>query len=171
MQTFKKHWEISKNWQLIYPIFGVLGLVYSAYKLSVLIFKHKEDLLLNIFGALVLFFLLLKLTLLIFKKLEKRWVVNEKWQIIRIFIIFAITGTSSIFLTSPIFESIGLHKATFSDSVFLLILYYIIKFFAILPIYKVLLLVFGWMFGEYNFFRAFVLKMVNRFLFKKSVKE
>lgn len=169
MRKFRQNWEISKNWQLLYPIFGVLALIYSAFKLSVLIFK--DSVLLNIFGTVILFSILIKLTVFILKKLEKRWVVNEKWQIIRIFIIFAITGTTSLYVTTPIFNAIGFTKEAFSDSSFYLILYYIIKFFAILPFYKILLLVFGWIFGEYKFFFAFVKKMFDRFLLKKSSKE
>ena len=169
--NIKQHWEISKNWQFVYPIFGLITLMYGAYKLSAVIFKHKEDVLLNVFGALLLFFALLNFSLFLFKKLEKRWQVKEKWQIIRIFTIFAITGTSSIYVTTPIVEAIGLHKEAFSESGLQLTFYYIIKFFAILPFYKILLLVFGWLLGEYQFFKAFVLKMFNRFRSKKSVKE
>ena len=169
MQKFKQKWEISKNWQLLYPLFGVLSLLYSAYKLSVLIFN--DSILLNILGTAVIFFILLKLTVFILKKLEKRWIVQERWQITRIFIIFAITGTSSLYVTSPIFNAIGLTKDAFSDNAFYLVLYYVIKFFAILPFYKILLLVFGWIFGEYKFFLAFVKKMFDRFRLKKTTKE
>lgn len=170
MQKFKTSWEISKNWQLLYPIIGILGLIYGAYKLSILIFGHKDDILLDVFGTVVLFYILLKLTLFLFGKLEKRWLVAEKWQIIRIFIVFAITGTSSLIITEPLFDFIGFNKEAFSSSVFLIVIFYILKFFAILPFYKGLLLVFGWLLGEYSFFYPFVMKMVNRFRFKKPVK-
>ena len=169
MQKFKQKWEISKNWQLLYPLFGVLSLLYSAYKLSVLIFQ--DSILFNILGTVILFFVLLKLTVFILKKLEKRWIVKERWQITRIFIIFAITGTTSLYVTTPIFNAIGLTKDAFSDNAFYLVLYYVIKFFAILPFYKILLLVFGWIFGEYKFFYAFVKKMFDRFRLKKTTKE
>ena len=169
MRKFKQKWEISKNWQLLYPLFGVLGLLYSAFKLSILIFKDST--LLNIIGTAILFFILLKLTVFILKKLEKRWIVEERWQITRIFIIFAITGTTSLYVTTPIFNAIGFTKDAFSANTFYLIIYYILKFFAILPFYKILLVVFGWTFGEFKFFYAFTIKMLNRFRLKKSTKE
>ena len=169
MQKFKQTWEISKNWQLLYPIFGILGLIYSAYKISVAIFK--DSIFLNVIGVIVLFYVLLKVTVFILKKLEKRWIVNERWQIIRIFIIFAITGTSSLYVTNPILNFIGLTKEGFSDSGLQLTFYYILKFIAILPFYQILLLIFGWILGEYKFFASFVKKMMNRFKSKKSVKE
>ena len=168
MKRFKERWEISKNWQLIYPAIGIVGLVYSAIKLSILLFDTA--LVLNILGTLVLFSLLLLLTLFIFKKLENRWVVKERWQIIRIFLIFALTGTTSLIVTKPIFESLGFTKEAFGESGFMVFIFYFLKFFAILPFYKILLLVFGWLFGEYSFFLPFVKKMFDRFRFKKTVK-
>lgn len=169
MNKFKQNWEISRNWQLLYPLFGFVGLFYGGFKISNVIFEN--NLLLLILGTVVFTFILLKLCLLIFKKLEKRWIVDEKWQIIRIFIIFAITGTSSLYVTNPIFEAIGFTKDAFGNNSFFIILYYVLKFIAILPFYKILLLIFGWIFGEYKFFLSFVKKMLNRFRFKKSVKE
>jgi len=169
MQKFKQKWEISNNWQLLYPFFGVLGLIYGAYKLSALIFD--DSILFNVIGTTILFYVLLKITVFILKKLEKRWIVNERWKIIKLFMIFGITGTTSLYVTTPIFNAIGLTKDAFSENAFYLILYYVIKFFAILPFYKVLLLIFGWVFGEFKFFYSFVKKMLDRFRFKRSVKE
>lgn len=169
MHKFKQTWEISKNWQLLYPLFGVIALLYSALKLSVLIFK--DSVVFNVIGTAIIFFVLLKLTVFILKKLEKRWIVQERWQITRIFMIFAITGTTSLYVTTPIFNAIGLTKDAFSDNAFYIVLYYVIKFFAILPFYKILLLVFGWILGEYKFFYAFVKKMLDRFRLKKSTKD
>lgn len=169
MQKFKQNWEISKNWQLLYLVFGILGLVYSAYKLSVLIFN--ESILLNIIGTIILFIVLLKLTVFILNKLEKRWIVDKRWKIIKLFMIFGITGTTSLFVTTPIFKAIGLTKEAFSENTLYIVLYYVIKFFAILPFYKILLLIFGWIFGEFEFYFTFVKKMFNRFRFKRSVKE
>ena len=170
MQKFKHNWEITKNWQLLYPFFGVLALLYSAYKLSLLFVK--DSILLNVIITVVLFYALLKLTLFIFKKLEKRWVVNEKWQIIRVFMVFAITGPVCLYvITNPILNALDLTKESFSDSTTNLALYRIIKFIAILPLYQVVLLIVGWLFGEYKFFYAFIKKMLGRFNLKKITKE
>jgi len=164
MQKFKKNWEINKNWQLLFPFFGIIGLIYSGNKLSVLFFK--DSILLNIVGTITLFFVLLKLTVFILKKLEKHWIVDKKWKIIKLFMIFGITGTTSLFVTTPIFNAIGLTKENFGDNTFYVILYYVIKFFAILPFYKILLLIFGWIFGEFEFYITFVKKFFNRFMFR-----
>ena len=169
MKKFKKTWEISKNWQLLYPFFGILGLFYSAYRISLAIFK--DSIFLNVLSTIILFYVLLKVCVFTLKKLEKRWIVNERWQIIRIFIIFAITGTSSLYVTNPILNFIGLTKDVLSGNALQLTVYYALKFIVILPFYQLLLLMFGWIFGEYKFFSSFVKKMLNRFKSKKSVKE
>jgi len=168
MQKFKKNWEINKNWQLLFPFFGIIGLIYSGNKLSVLFFK--DSILLNIVGTIILFFVLLKLTVFILKKLEKHWIVDQKWKIIKLFMIFGITGTTSLFVTTPIFNAIGLTKENFGDNTFYVILYYVIKFFAILPFYKILLLIFGWIFGEFEFYITFVKKFFNRFMLRQCAK-
>ena len=34
MKNFKEKWEIQQNWQLIFPFFGLIGLIYSGFKIS-----------------------------------------------------------------------------------------------------------------------------------------
>lgn len=169
MKKFKEIWEISRNWQLLYPLLGLVGLLYSAYKISLAIFK--VNLLINVVATIFLFYVLIKVSVFTLKKLEKRWEVSERWQIIRIFIIFAITGTSSLYVSSPILNEIGLTKDVFDFNIFSLSVYYVLKFLAILPVYQILLLFFGWLFGEYKFFSTFVKKMLSRFKRKKTTKE
>ena len=169
MKKFRKNWEISKNWQLLYPFFGLIGLIYGAYKISLSIFD--DNLALIIPSTVIFFYLLVKISLFTLKKLESRWKVAERWQIIRIFIIFAITGTSSLYVSSPILNALGLNKEIFDINALTLSVYYVLKFIAILPAYQILLLLFGWLLGEYDFFSSFVKKMLSRFKSKKSVKE
>ena len=52
LKNFKKHWEITSNWQLTIPLMGIIGLFYSSYKL-VRIFAI-ESLAINIALSLVL---------------------------------------------------------------------------------------------------------------------
>ena len=87
MEDFKKRWEITKNWQLFFPLVGLLGLFYSSYKI-VSVLKSELHVALKLTISILITSILLKLTLLIFKKLEKKWVVKQRWEIIRIFIVF-----------------------------------------------------------------------------------
>ena len=103
LNNFKKHWEITSNWQLIIPLMGIIGLFYSSYKL-VRIFSI-ESLAFNIALSLVVSIILLKFTLFLFKKLEKKWKLTYRWEMIRVFIVFAITGSSSAIVGKPFLNS------------------------------------------------------------------
>lgn len=163
MNTFKDKWEITQNWQLLFPFIGLIGLGYSAYKLAYLITKSFPTVVTIIFSVIV-FFILLKVTLWIFKKLETKWVVTYRWEMIRIFIVFAITGTSSMFIGRPIMKLLGITKENLNP------LFYWILFIIIgLIFYQILLVFFGWLFGQFQFFWEFEKKMLKRMGFKRFI--
>ncbi|WP_405571380.1 DUF6787 family protein [Winogradskyella sp. Asnod2-B02-A] len=161
MDKFKKHWEIQHNWQLLFPFFGLLILGYSAFKISNA-FLENYGLTLTIVAALIIFFLLLKLTLLIFKKLEKKWILDYKWEMIRVFMVFAITGSSSLIVGRPIIKFIGITKENLNP-----ILYWFLYIIIGLVFYQILLVTFGWLFGQFKFFWEFEKKMLRRFGLKR----
>lgn len=163
MNNFKTRWEISQNWQLLFPFLGLLALGYSAFKLANL---FSKDLHIGVTIAItaLLFFVLLKFTLFLFKKLEHKWVVNQKWEMIRIFMVFAITGSSSVFIGRPIIKAIGITPDNLGTT-----LYWILYIFIGLVFYQILLVFFGWLFGQFDFFWAFEKKMLRRFGLKRFV--
>ncbi|WP_299100246.1 DUF6787 family protein [uncultured Winogradskyella sp.] len=161
MEKFKKHWEIQHNWQLLFPFFGLIGLGYSAFKISNSILKDNH-LILIIAVASILFFLLLKLTLFIFKKLEKKWILDYKWEMIRVFMVFAITGSSSLIVGRPIIKLLGITKENLNP-----ILYLVLFIIIGLIFYQILLVTFGWLFGQFKFFWEFEKKMLRRFGLKR----
>ena len=165
MNRFKERWEIQNNWQLLWPIVGLIGLGYSSFKLAQ-IFGIQQDVLTIIIGV-ALFAILLHFTLKLFKFLESRWKVDQRWKVIRIFIVFAITGSLSVVVTKPVFEWVGLIKANFDSNFISTTFYFILKFILILPFYKILLVFFGWVFGEYKFFLNFAVKLANRLGLKR----
>lgn len=165
MQKFKERWQIQKNWQLIFPLMGVLGLVYSSFKL-VKIFITEPSIYLIASITLVLTYILIKFCLFIFKKLENKWVVDYRWEIIRIFLVFAVTGSSSLLVSRPIIAFLGINKEN------LHVMIYWVLFVAIsLICYQVLLVAFGWLFGQFQFFWAFEKKMLSRFGLDKFIGE
>lgn len=91
------------------------------------------------------------------KKLKERWNVTSNWQITIIFIVFAITGYSSLQLAKPFLTLIGIPE-TFQPHW----LYRILRIILIFPIYQVLLVLIGYIFGEFAFFWEFEKKMLNR---------
>jgi len=165
MQKFKQRWEIQQNWQLVFPVLGFFGLIYSSYKLS-LIFSKNSNVYITILVTAILFFLLLKFTLFVFKKLEKKWILEYKWEMIRVFIIFAITGSSSIVIGRPFIKFIGITKDNLNP-----FLYWILFVFITIVFYQILLVFFGWLLGQFQFFWNFEKKILRRFGLKRFLKE
>ncbi|MBW2937988.1 diacylglyceryl transferase [Aureisphaera sp. CAU 1614] len=89
------------------------------------------------------------------KRLKARWGVDTNWRVFVIFTVFAITGTTSAKFAGPLTEVLGITKELNP------FVYWPIRIIIILPIYKILLVIFGWLFGEYTFFKQFVLKMLR----------
>lgn len=155
LNNFKKHWEITSNWQLIIPLMGIIGLFYSSYKL-VRIFSI-ESLAFNIALSLVVSIILLKFTLILFKKLEKKWKLTYRWEMIRVFIVFAITGSSSAIVGKPFLKMVGITSNNLQPVIYWL-LYVLISFI----FYQVLLISIAWLFGQFQFFWDFEKKMIRR---------
>jgi hypothetical protein len=172
IQNFKNRWEINKNWQLIHPFLGMIATFFSAYLIARGIVKaisfqnETYTYIAMILISLAIAYILLKITFWLFTKLYKRWGVTQRWQLIAMFLVFAITGSTAGKLSNPLLELIGLAKDTTNGW-----LYWPVRILLIFPIYQVLLVIFGWIFGQYAFFKNFAIKMASRmglgFLFKK----
>lgn len=89
------------------------------------------------------------------KKLKERWGVTSNLQLTIIFIVFAITGSTAAYLSKPFTDLIGLTKDNLGW------LYLPVRLIAIFPIYNVLLVSIGFIFGQFNFFWNFEKKMLR----------
>lgn len=169
MNNFKKRWEIKASWQLIYPFLGIIALFFSAWLIT---YKTIGDFLKNVspiilyltyFISILFFFILfLKITLWLFNKLRSKWGVTYRWELIAIFLVFAITGSASARVSGPLLEIFGFQRGVFADDWYWGFLYWSIRILIIFPIYQVLLIAIGFLFGQYKFFRAFEEKMLSR---------
>lgn len=156
MKEFKEHWEIQQNWQLIFPLMGMVLLSYSSYKLANLLLPNFGIAMISLV-AIAITLVLLKGCLSLFKKLEKKWSVTYKWEMIRIFIVFSLTGSSSVFIGRPIIKLLGITQANLG-------IFYWFFYIAIgIIFYQILLVVFGWLLGQFSFFWEFEKKMLRRF--------
>ncbi len=99
-------------------------------------------------------------------KLKHRWGIDSNFQIIIIFIVFAITGSSATKLAAPICEFVGLDKETSPWP-----LYWFVRILLIFPLYQVLLVCFGWLFGQFSFFWKFEKKMLVRLGFSRFLND
>ncbi|KIO52698.1 DUF6787 family protein [Flavobacterium hibernum] len=98
-------------------------------------------------------------------KLKKRWGITSNIQAIIILIVFAITGSASAYLSRPFCELLTITKEDFGGW------FTLIRLLIIFPIYQVLLVAIGTLFGQFRFFWDFEKKMLKNmglgFLFKK----
>lgn len=88
-------------------------------------------------------------------KLKQRWNITSNWQLAIIFIVFAITGSTAAYLSKPFTNFIGLTKESIS-----LWLYWPIRILIIFPVYQVILVLIGALFGQFKFFWEFEKKML-----------
>ena len=98
---------------------------------------------------------------------KERWNIKSNWQVFVIIVVFAITGSTAAYLSKPILFSIGVEKGMVSNWV-----YFPLYIFLIFPVYQLLLVCFGFIFGQFTFFWAFEKKLLKScgfgFLFKKE---
>ncbi|RZJ72299.1 DUF6787 family protein [Flavobacterium sp.] len=90
------------------------------------------------------------------KKLKERWGITSGFQLVLIFVVFAITGSSAAYLSKPILAWFGIVKGETSGWI-----YYPLYIVLIFPVYQVLLIAFGTLFGQFRFFWAFEKRMLK----------
>jgi hypothetical protein len=102
----------------------------------------------------------------IIDKLKTRWQVESALQVVLILIVFSCTGTSVVMLKGPLYHLAGIDAST---PAYIRIPFYI---FTVLPAYQVLLLAYGFVFGQFRFFWNFEKKTWSRIrnLFSRKQK-
>ena len=99
------------------------------------------------------------------KGLKQRWGVTTNWQLAIIFVVFAITGSASAYLSKPFCVWLGIAQEDLGHWLTP------VRLLLIFPIYQVLLVAIGFLFGQFNFFWTFEKKMLKGmglgFLFKE----
>ena len=88
-------------------------------------------------------------------RLKQRWGITSNFQLVIIFLVFAITGSSSAWLSKPFCELLGITKEDFGGW------FTLIRLIIIFPIYQVLLVAIGTLFGQFRFFWNFEKKMLK----------
>ena len=157
MEALKSRWDITKNWQLIHVILGIVALLFCGFAISKAIIP-AENVVLLLCLTVLMSYVILNITLRLFKTLKTRWAVKYRWELIAIFLVFAITGSTSARLSVPFVELIGLDSLIQNKTIF-----WIVRILIIFPIYQILLIGFGWLFGQFEFFWDFEKKMLRRF--------
>lgn len=89
------------------------------------------------------------------KKLKSRWNIDTNKQLFIILLVFSVTGSSAAKLAAPITDLLGITR----DLGWYI--YWPIRILIIFPVYQVLLVFFGWVFGEFDFFWTFEKRMLR----------
>ena len=98
------------------------------------------------------------------ENLKKRWGITSNFQLVIIFVVFAITGSASAWLSKPVCNLIGINKEDLG------LWFTPVRLLVIFPLYPFVLMFFGYLFGQSKFFFPFSKKMLRSmglgFIFK-----
>ena len=83
--------------------------------------------------------------------------VDSNYQLLIINIVFAVTGTSSLFVADYILNMFLISQDIYGNFV-----YWSTRIILILPIYQVLLIIFGSIFGEFEYFWRMEQKTIKK---------
>ena len=82
-------------------------------------------------------------------------------HLVKIFIIFGLAGSLSVFLSDPILKIIKLDEIISFYPVYILI-----RLIIIFPLYQLILFAVAFIFGEYTYFKKFLEKFFNYFMYR-----
>ncbi|WP_428667251.1 DUF6787 family protein [Runella sp.] len=88
-------------------------------------------------------------------KLKSRWGVKNTWQVVIILLVFACTGFTVMYTKRWLTQWLSIESAWAKWTFSILV---------ILPLYQVILLLYGWLFGQFQFFWGFEQKMFRRLI-------
>ena len=89
------------------------------------------------------------------EKLKERWGLKTLKQVIIVLVVFACTGFTVLFIKAPILDLI---RGDAEKQWWMSVIYFIL----ILPIYNILLLGYGFIFGQFDFFWNYEKKSFQR---------
>tara|TARA_Y100000766_G_scaffold275943_1_gene279542 strand:- start:401 stop:694 length:294 start_codon:yes stop_codon:yes gene_type:complete len=91
-------------------------------------------------------------------KLKKRWGISSNFQILKIFIVFGITGSTAAWISVPLCDIFGITTDNLN-----IIIYWLARIFLITIVYQFILVFIAFLFGEFKFFWKFVRKFLYIF--------
>jgi len=100
------------------------------------------------------------------KRFKTKWKIDSNSQIVIICIVFAITGSLSLYLAEPLLTCVGATKKNLNDWFFVPL-----RIIVVFPIYQVVLIIIGTLLGQFTFFWELEKKMLSRLGLKKLCKK
>ena len=87
------------------------------------------------------------------ENLKKRWGITSNFQLVIIFVVFAITGSAAAWLSKPVCDLLGISREDLG------FWFTPVRLLVIFPLYPFVLMFFGYLFGQSKFFFPFSKKM------------
>ena len=78
------------------------------------------------------------------QRLQTKWKLESLLEVVLVLVVFACTGFTILFIKNPILDFFGVEKGGFVNTVLYLLL--------VLPLYQLVLLIYGFIFGQFTFF-------------------
>ena len=96
------------------------------------------------------------------QKLKERWGIRSNWQIAMILVVFSVTGSTAAYIGQPILELISINQETLNPFI-----YWTLRVVLLFIVYQFLLVIFGYIFGQFKFFWNFQKKIFKRIGFNR----
>jgi len=81
------------------------------------------------------------------KKIRKFFKVDSNYQLLIVNVVFAVTGTTALFTTDYLLDFLSINYENYGGFI-----YWLLRIIFIIPIYQVLLIIYGTIFGEFPYF-------------------
>ena len=78
------------------------------------------------------------------ERIKEKWGITSSLQMVVIFIVFGVTGSASTLVSGPALDFLNIQKEAFYP-----IIYWPLRILIVFPIYQVLLVCFGFIFGRF----------------------
>ena len=91
------------------------------------------------------------------KYLKDKWNLKSNFQLVIILIVFAITGSSSLYISKPLMELLSISSEKMD-----IFLYWILRFIIVTVVYQFVLLLVAFVFGQFNWFWNFEKKILKK---------
>ena len=97
-------------------------------------------------------------------KFKLKYGIESNYQLIVIFIVFGITGSTAALISDPLMDLINIKKSDLNFFV-----YWAVRIIVITFVYQIILLLVALIFAQFKFFWNFEKKMLKRIGFKKFI--
>ncbi len=91
-------------------------------------------------------------------RLKYKWGIKSNFQLLIIFLVFSVTGSLTLWIAKPLLSLLRIEKELW--------FFWPARILIIFPVYQILIVIIGALFGQFRFFWDFEKKILRRLGFK-----